>query len=141
VIEEVAVATSTESPGSGHDVRIARVREPRTAAQGFRILVDRLWPRGLSKDRADLDGWCRGVAPSTELRRSYGHDAVRFAEFADRYRADEQVVRLRRLAALAAERPLTLLTATAQVAISHAVVLEEALRAYTSCYDRKCAPP
>ncbi len=71
-----------------HQVRIGRVYEARTGEDGTRVLVDRLWPRGLTKDRADLDEWCKQIAPSADLRRWYGHDPDRFAEFARRYRAE-----------------------------------------------------
>lgn len=57
-------------------------------SDGYRILVDRIWPRGLSKDDAALDEWLRDAGPSTELRRWFGHDPSRFDEFADRYRAE-----------------------------------------------------
>lgn len=115
-------------------VRVARVYDARTDQDGrdVRVLVDRLWPRGLRKDDADLDEWCKAVAPSPELRRWYGHDPERFEEFARRYRdeldAGEQAEQVERLRELASERPLTLLTATRDLAISHAEVLAERLR-------------
>ena len=109
-------------------VRVVRVYDEPGPEDGTRVLVDRLWPRGLKKDGAALDHWCRDVAPSTELRRWYGHDADRFAEFADRYRAElddadhaEAVSALRRLAS--APGGLTLLTATRSLDLSHATVL------------------
>jgi hypothetical protein len=67
-------------------VRLGRVYDERTAEDGTRVLVDRLWPRGLTKDRADLDEWCKQIAPSSALRKWYGHDPDRFAEFSRRYR-------------------------------------------------------
>ena len=66
-------------------VRVGRVYDERTAQDGTRVLVDRLWPRGLTKKRADLDEWCKQIAPSSALRRWYGHDPERFIEFARRY--------------------------------------------------------
>src|SRR6476661_2028397 len=63
-------------------VRVGRVYDERTAQDGTRVLVDRLWPRGLTKNRADLDEWCKQIAPSTALRRWYGHSPDRFIEFA-----------------------------------------------------------
>jgi len=103
---------------------------------GVRVLVDRLWPRGLSRDRAHLTQQCREVAPSTELRRWYGHAPERFAEFAARYRAEltsgEQAAALARLRDLAADRPLVLLTATKDVELSAARVLADVLREPTS---------
>lgn len=69
-------------------VRIKRVYDDPSADDGYRILVDRLWPRGLAKDAARVDEWLKDVGPSTELRKWFGHDPDRFAEFADRYRAE-----------------------------------------------------
>lgn len=67
-------------------VRIKRVYDDPASSDGYRILVDRLWPRGLSKESAEVDEWLKDVAPSTDLRRWFGHDAARFDEFAARYR-------------------------------------------------------
>ena len=67
-------------------VRVRRVYDDPEQTDGARVLVDRVWPRGISKDRAALDDWCKDVAPSTELRKWYGHDPERFGDFADRYR-------------------------------------------------------
>ena len=96
------------------------------------MLVDRVWPRGLSKADAELDEWCKEVAPSHELRRWYGHDPKRFDEFARRYREEldrpEPAAALRHLRRLAHERPLVLLTATKDVWTSQAAVLAELLR-------------
>ena len=69
-------------------VQIRRVYDPPQPDDGRRVLVDRLWPRGLSKERARLDDWCREIAPSTELRKWYDHDPDRYVEFARRYRAE-----------------------------------------------------
>lgn len=69
-------------------VRVRRVYDAPATDDGYRILVDRLWPRGVAKDAATWNEWRRDVAPSTELRRWFGHDPARFAEFADRYRAE-----------------------------------------------------
>jgi uncharacterized protein YeaO (DUF488 family) len=108
-------------------VRVRRVYDPPEKADGARVLVDRVWPRGLSKERAHLDEWCRQVAPSTDLRTWYGHDPDRFAEFARRYRAElddpERSEALAHLREMARDRPLTLLTATRQTGISQAAVL------------------
>lgn len=67
---------------------IVRIYDLATAGPGRRVLVDRLWPRGISRDRAGIDEWLKDVAPSTELRRWYGHDPGRFEEFARRYRLE-----------------------------------------------------
>ena len=66
-------------------VRVRRVYEHRATDDGTRVLVDRLWPRGLSKVTADLDEWCKDIAPSAELRKWYSHDPERFEEFQRRY--------------------------------------------------------
>jgi uncharacterized protein YeaO (DUF488 family) len=96
------------------------------------VLVDRVWPRGLRKDAARLDEWAKDAAPSTELRKWYGHDPARFDEFRRRY-LDElsgaaQRKELGRIRALAATGPVTLLTATRAVDISQAAVLAQVLR-------------
>jgi uncharacterized protein YeaO (DUF488 family) len=115
------------------DIRVRRVYEEPATADGARVLVDRVWPRGLRKDAARLDEWAKDVAPSTELRTWYGHDPAKFDEFKQRYRAelDEPAARegLDRLRALATGgRPVTLLTATKNVDISQAAVLAGLLR-------------
>jgi uncharacterized protein YeaO (DUF488 family) len=113
-------------PATSH-VRIGRVYDPPSAGDGARVLVDRIWPRGLRKDAARLDEWAKDAAPSTELRTWYGHDPAKFDEFRRRYVAElqrpEQRAALDRLRALAADGPLTLLTATREVDISQAAVL------------------
>ncbi|RTL63822.1 DUF488 domain-containing protein [Pseudonocardia sp.] len=112
-------------------IRAGRVYDPRSAGDGARILVDRLWPRGLTTSRADLDGWCRQVAPSAALRSWYGHVPARFAEFGRRYRTElrepEGAAALQRLRDLAQQAPLSLLTATRAVEISQAAVLADLL--------------
>ncbi len=67
------------------NVRLKRAYEPAAADDGTRVLIDRLWPRGVSKDDAAVDLWLKDVAPSTELRKWFGHDPARWAEFQDRY--------------------------------------------------------
>ena len=98
---------------------------------GYRVLVDRLWPRGVSKDRLPLDEWAKDVAPSAELRRWYGHEPSQFDEFARRYRdelgsppAAEVAGRLSRIAR---DRNVVLLTATRDVERSGAQVLHDHL--------------
>ncbi len=113
-------------------MRVRRVYEKPWRQDGARVLVDRVWPRGLSKVSAHLDEWAKNVAPSTELRRWYGHDPDRFAEFAERYRRelrsdDEAGEALAHLRDLAGAGRLTLLTATKDVDRSQAVVLAETL--------------
>jgi len=115
------------------DVRVRRVYDEPSAADGARVLVDRVWPRGLRKDALHLDDWIKDVAPSTELRTWYGHDPARFGEFRQRYlnelAGSPQRAALGRLRALAAKgQPLTLLTATRDVDHSQAAVLARLLR-------------
>ncbi|WP_030269376.1 DUF488 domain-containing protein [Streptomyces sp. NRRL B-24484] len=99
--------------------------------EGTLVLVDRLWPRGLKKADAGFDEWLKTVAPSTELRRWYGHDPDRWTEFRRRYRAElaepERAEALDHLRELAGRGPLTLLTASRQVEISHAAYLADRL--------------
>ena len=110
--------------GSVH-VRIARVYDPLAAGDGHRVLIDRLWPRGVRRDDLSVDEWCKDVAPSTELRRWYGHRADRWIEFAARYREElDASDEVDRLAALAAVAPLTLVSATKDLAHSNAAVLQ-----------------
>jgi len=114
------------------DVRVRRVYDPPDPADGHRVLVDRLWPRGLSKSAAALDEWVKAVAPSDELRRWYGHEVDKFAAFRERYvaelQAPERAEALAHLRRLADSGPLTLLTATRDVEHSQAEVLAERLR-------------
>ena len=112
-------------------IRVRRVYDAPSPADGARVLVDRVWPRGLRKDAAHLDEWAKDAAPSTELRKWYGHDPAKFGEFRRRY-LDElsgaaQRKELGRIRALAATGPVTLLTATRDVEISQAAVLAQVL--------------
>jgi uncharacterized protein YeaO (DUF488 family) len=110
-------------------IAIKRVYDAASAADGLRILIDRLWPRGLSKAELKLDAWPRELSPSTELRKWYGHDPKLFAEFRRRYR-NELAAHKDELAALRATikgRAATLLTATRELDLSHGVVLREML--------------
>jgi uncharacterized protein YeaO (DUF488 family) len=115
------------------DFEIRRVYDDLRDGAGYRVLVDRLWPRGIKKVDAALDEWLKDAAPSTELRRWYAHDPARFAEFSRRYR-----VELRRppaseavdhLLGVAARRTVMLLTATGDVERSGARVLRDHLAA------------
>jgi uncharacterized protein YeaO (DUF488 family) len=114
------------------DIRVRRVYEDPAPADGARVLVDRVWPRGLRKDAAQLADWAKDVAPSTELRTWYKHDPARFGEFRRRYVAELKApagqAALARLRALAADGPVTLLSATRDIDISQAAVLAELLR-------------
>ena len=122
-------------PVSPPDVRIRRVYDEPSTADGTRVLVDRVWPRGLRKDTLRLDDWLKDVAPSTELRKWYGHDPAKFGEFRQRYLGEFAGGRQRaapgRLRALASGGPLTLLTATRDLDHSQAAVLARLLREST----------
>ncbi len=116
-----------------HAVKVGRPYEARKHGDGLRVLVDRIWPRGLTKDRADLDEWCKEIAPSTELRRWYAHDPERFERFAQRYRSEleepERAEALTHLRDLTERRVVTLLTASKAVDISEAAVIATLLNA------------
>lgn len=116
----------------GHDVRLRRIYDEPGADDGKRVLVDRVWPRGMRKQDAHIDEWCREVAPSKELRTWYGHDPSKYAEFERRYRAeladDEKATAFAHLTKLADSGTLTLLTATKDIEISQAAVLTGLLR-------------
>jgi uncharacterized protein YeaO (DUF488 family) len=117
---------------AGGKVRVRRVYEEPERDDGTRVLVDRIWPRGVTKAKAALDEWCKDVAPSAELRKWYSHDPDRFEEFGRRYQEEltdpQRAEALAHLRALAKDRQLTLLTATRQPEISEAAVLAGLLR-------------
>jgi uncharacterized protein YeaO (DUF488 family) len=117
---------------TARDIRVRRIYEPAAADDGVRVLVDRVWPRGLRKDAAVLDVWLKDVAPSTELRKWYGHVPEKFPEFETRYRDElatpSALAALDHLRALAGESTVTLLTATKDVEHSQAAVLARLLR-------------
>ena len=112
-----------------HHVQVRRIYDAPKPSDGTRVLVDRIWPRGVSKVRAHLDEWCKEIAPSTELRSWYRHDPTLFDEFARRYRDELTEPRradaLAHLQLLAKKQMLTLLTATKDADLSEAVVLAE----------------
>ena len=107
--------------------RVARVYDDRTAGEGLRVLVDRLWPRGIRKEDPRIDEWWKELAPSSQLRIWFGHRVDRFAEFTARYEqeldAPELAELLDRARAVDASEGLTLLTATKDMDVTHAVVL------------------
>jgi uncharacterized protein YeaO (DUF488 family) len=115
------------------DVRVRRIYEDPAEDDGIRVLVDRRWPRGVSKTRAGLDEWCTQVAPSDLLRKWYGHDPDKFEVFVSRYHEEleepERASALRHLRLMAAHDRLTLLTATTQPELSQAAILAALLRA------------
>nr|WP_316250481.1 DUF488 family protein [Tsukamurella columbiensis] len=121
------IAVDGATKGTTMTVRVKRVYEVEAEGDGERILVDRLWPRGISKDRADLTEWCKAVSPSTELRTWYQHDPAKYAEFVARYRAEladpEAAAAYDGLSERVSRGPVTLLTASKAEDISHAHVL------------------
>jgi uncharacterized protein YeaO (DUF488 family) len=117
-------------PAKSAVIRIKRAYDPPDSDDGLRILIDRLWPRGLSKDKLKLDAWVKHLSPSNELRKWYQHDPKKFAEFRRRYVAEleKQGEGLADLSGAVAGRTVTLLTATKEVDLSHATVLRDLLR-------------
>jgi uncharacterized protein YeaO (DUF488 family) len=113
------------------DIRLKRAYEPPSPQDGRRILVDRLWPRGLRRAEARVDSWLKEIAPSTELRRWFAHDPTRWEEFRRRYRAElaASAHLLGELRAIARTGPLTLVYAARDEHHNDAVVLREVLRA------------
>lgn len=113
-------------------VRLRRIYDDPSPEDGVRVLVDRVWPRGLTKDAARLDEWATDIAPSALLRRWYGHDPQKFAEFRRRYQAELAEAgpgaALDRFRLVARNATITLLTATKDIDHSHAAVLAEQLR-------------
>jgi uncharacterized protein YeaO (DUF488 family) len=125
----MAEVRARSRPAASHRLTIKRAYEAPSAGDGVRIPIDRLWPRGIAKAALKLDAWPRALTPSTALRKWYGHDPQRFAEFRRRYR-DELAACPDKLAALRAMsrgRNATLLTATRELDLSHAEVLREIL--------------
>ncbi|GAA2431578.1 DUF488 domain-containing protein [Streptomyces mauvecolor] len=112
-------------------MRVRRVYDPPGDDDGVRVLVDRLWPRGLSKERAAVDEWPKELTPSTELRRWYHEDRTRYAEFQERYEAElaqpEPARALDRLLGLAKKDTVTLVTAVKDIDHSHVPTLVAAL--------------
>ena len=109
--------------------QIKRIYEPVAAGDGYRVLVDRLWPRGISKDAATLDDWARNIAPSHELRRWFGHDPKRWQEFQRRYKEElaAQTDALEGLRERAKRGAITLLFSAKDEVHNQAVVLKEVL--------------
>ena len=115
------------APPRDRRVAIKRVYEPAARGDGVRILVDRLWPRGLRKVDADIDQWRKDLSPSTALRKFYGHQPERFAEFTRRYRTElrrrEAAAAVSEMVELNRRRPVTFLTASRDLEHSEAAVL------------------
>jgi uncharacterized protein YeaO (DUF488 family) len=112
------------------DIRLKRAYEPAAASDGYRVLIDRLWPRGVSRERAELDEWERELPPSANLRQWFGHDPSRCEEFRRRYIEElrGQRPRLAELRRRARTRTLTLVYSARDTEHNDAVVLAEVLR-------------
>lgn len=111
-------------------IKIRRIYDQAEPGEGYRVLVDRLWPRGISKEKACWDEWMREVAPGNELRKWYGHDPSRWETFRERYRQElgsrnDLLLRLRDLER--AHGTLTLLYSSKEQSINNAVALREFL--------------
>ena len=123
---------SARKPGH-REIAIQRAYEDRTAHDGYRVLVDRFWPRGRSKETLALDEWARDLAPDAELIGWFGHDPARWQEFRTRYRKElagaAQRERLHALLAAAGDRRITLVYGARSDTENQAVVLREALQA------------
>ncbi len=111
------------------NLRLKRAYEPAEPSDGTRILVDRLWPRGVSKERADLTDWMKDIAPTTGLRQWFGHDPAKWAEFQSRYRAEltQHAAELDQIRALAAKGVVTLIYSAHDEVHNDAVVLRQVL--------------
>lgn len=120
---------SSERRGARRPIKLKRVYEQPSIGDGVRILVDRLWPRGLSRQEASADFWLKDAAPSTVLRRWYGHDPRRWKRFREKYRTElaQKPDVLELLDRLCRRAPLTLLYGARDEAHSHALVLRDAL--------------
>jgi uncharacterized protein YeaO (DUF488 family) len=113
------------------DIRFKRAYEPPSKMDGVRVLIDRLWPRGVTKAEAAIDHWFRDLAPSTELRKWFGHDPTRWNEFRRRYTAElaQHREQLDELLRMAARGPVTLVYGARDEAHNDAVVLKDVLAA------------
>ena len=112
---------------TGMDIRVKRVYEAPAAGDGMRILVDRLWPRGLTREKARIDLWLKELAPSTELRKWFGHDPAKWTEFKQRYlhELQQQPAALADAIEAMGSGPVTLLFAAKEVRFNDAVALKE----------------
>lgn len=125
------------------EIRTRRIYDEDEGPQGYRVLVDRLWPRGLSRERAALDAWWKELAPSDELRRWFGHEEARWAEFRKRYLHELTAQREQARAQLAAVEhgPLILLYAAADHEHNNAKVLKEYLGRLKTVTRARKSPP
>lgn len=116
-----------------HNVKIKRIYEEKEADDGYRVLVDRIWPRGVSKKKAQLDEWMKNIAPSNELRKWFGHNPEKFPEFKRRYKISlagsvEKQDQLKKLKERLKNETVTLLYSAKDERHNQAVVLKEILQ-------------
>jgi uncharacterized protein YeaO (DUF488 family) len=115
-----------------HEIQIKRAYEAPARGDGYRVLVDRLWPRGLTKTALPLDEWSKDLAPTTELRKWFGHEPRRWEDFESRYRKElaspEQRERMRELLKTAGPKTLTLVYGAKDAEHNHALVLQAELK-------------
>lgn len=109
-------------------IYLERIYDP-PQHKGYRVLADRIWPRGMTKEKAALDEWCKTIAPSTDLRKWFGHDPDKWAEFSKRYEKELKAVKgeARALFARSGKKPLILLTGTKDMDHTHIIVLQKFL--------------
>lgn len=109
------------------NIKLKRAYEPPSRSDGKRLLIDRLWPRGVKKAEAKIDEWMKDIAPSTALRKWFGHDPARWPQFQDRYAAEvrQHPEQLDHLRTLAREGPVTLVFAAHDEQHNDAVVLRD----------------
>jgi uncharacterized protein YeaO (DUF488 family) len=110
-------------------VKIKRVYDPVSPDDGKRVLVDRLWPRGIKKEKAQIDEWLKEISPSNELRKWYSHDPAKWAEFKKRYKKElaEKSELLKKIKAEAKKQTVTLLFSTKELELNNAVALKKIL--------------
>lgn len=127
--------SSSKSSHSSHSpkLQVRRVYEPPARSDGYRVLVDRMWPRGLTKEDAKLDAWLKDIAPSAELRKWFGHDPAKWTSFKRKYfrELDERDEALQELLQSCSKRTLTLLFGAKDTEHNNAVALKEYLEART----------
>ncbi len=123
-------ASRKATPRRGALIRVKRAYDAPEKGDGMRILIDRLWPRGVTKAKLAVDAWPKELSPSTSLRKWYKHDPEQFAEFRKRYRAElkEHAAELAELRKTVRGKRVTLVTATRVLEYSHAPVFREALK-------------
>lgn len=122
-------------------ISIKRIYDPFSERDGYRVLVDRVWPRGISRKDAVIDRWAKDIAPSTALRKWFGHDPAKWTGFRKRYRKELEgrVSDLRRLLEECSRRRMTLLFAAKDTERNQAVVLKEALEGMWNVHSaRRC---